>query len=97
MAKIDMMADAGRGIAATLPMPDGVVCGEVSFVPRDAGALLAGTAAHDDGFLVGYTTHAQSGKSFCNVRCRLTVSTGAALLTQSRRFCVLVAMSGHRV
>ena len=62
VVKIDVVADAGGGVAGAIEHAPGLVGGEFSFVPR-RDAIDA-----DDGYLVGYLTHCTTLQSYCVVR-----------------------------
>eukprot|EP00892_Ulva_mutabilis_P001428 jgi/Ulvmu1/11286/UM074_0001.1 len=61
VVKIDLAAEEGNGVVAVIEHAAGLVGGEFSFVPR-RGAVDA-----DDGYLVGYATHATTLLSYCLV------------------------------
>lgn len=61
IVKVDLLAGEAEGAAGIAHLPEGMRCGEFSFVPR------RGAAAADDGYLVGFATHATTLHSFCLV------------------------------
>jgi carotenoid cleavage dioxygenase-like enzyme len=67
LVKIDMLAKAGAPVAGKIDMPHGNIVGEPFFVHRDPQALIKGSAAVDDGFLILYCTDAAKGTSSCKV------------------------------
>ena len=72
--KLDLFAPAGRGVAAEIKLPAGTVCGEPLFVPRNADAAAAGTAALDDGWRLTFAEETASQTSRCLVRARPHIS-----------------------
>jgi carotenoid cleavage dioxygenase-like enzyme len=66
LIKVDMLADANRGLVKRIDLPDTMSGGEASFVPRDADAMLRGECDEDDGWLVMYATDYSDVNKLCS-------------------------------
>ena len=66
IVKVDNMAEEGKGLAGLIKLPEGLVGGEFTMVPRNPPSK-AHEIPEEDGWLIGYVINVNTMESFCLV------------------------------
>lgn len=74
LVKVDITAAEPQETVGCIQATENLIFGEAAFVPRDAAAHAAGSAAADDGFLITYASDVIAMTSTCMVRAGVGIS-----------------------